>query len=116
MTATQLTKSETALNGLKNEIAILKQNSNVSAIQLIEATKKLAKAEELLQTSQSSTQEIQRLLDEARIELANLKLSFEKYVKEAQLILNKEKAAHRRDNFIRDVIIGVLLYDKFTQR
>jgi chromosome segregation ATPase len=86
MTAKQMQQSLQLLNDLKSDIAILSQNSNASLPLINKLSKKLETAESLIGKSQSETKEALKLVDELRLDVQNLKLSYDQYkkVKEAE--------------------------------
>jgi len=113
MTEEQMQKSFQLLSDLKKEIAILKLNSNDSAIQLTEvsqklemAEKKLKTAEDLLGKSQNETKEALKLVEELRLDVANLKISYEKYKQEKE----SQIRSLERQNTVLKIITGAAIF------
>lgn len=113
MTEEQMQRSFQLLSDLKKEIAILKLNSNDSAIQLTEvsqkleiAEKKLKTAEDLLGKSQNETKEALKLVEELRLDVANLKISYEKYKQEKE----SQIRSLERQNTILKIITSAAIF------
>lgn len=104
--------SSTTTQQLQNYLELKKQ-LDISKQLIVSSQKQIVDYQNLTTDLTNSLNKALQENKETKNSLTELNKSFSEYQREVRSTIDKEKAAHRRDNLIRNVIIGALLYDKF---